>query len=148
MVCFIPWLINWSSCEKFNKKEEEQMTRKSKEKNLTQKITFSITGTALCCSLVIGLVGILCIAIINLQSKQIYNDNLVPLNPVYQTHAYFQLINSDLKSMALEKLTGDISGSNYQSEINDSLKKWPRNLWIILRMPTATRPKKKTTICF
>lgn len=91
----------------------------AKKISLTQKITKAISGIALRCSLVIGLAGIICLAINNHQSSLIYSDNLASMNPVYHIQFDFQSINSDLKSIGLEKLTGNISGTNYEKEIKN-----------------------------
>ena len=69
--------------------------------------------------MVLGIVSIICLAIINGQSQQIYNQNLTPLKPIYQTQADFQSIRSNLKSYALEAATNYSSGTDYESTIAD-----------------------------
>ena len=90
-----------------------------KEKSIAQKITKSIVSIVICCSLAIGIIGVVCIAVINSQAQQIFNQNLTPLSPLYQTQADFQSIRSDLKSMALETASGVSSGTDYASAIDD-----------------------------
>lgn len=90
-----------------------------KEKSIAQKITKSIVSIVICCSLAIGIVGVICIAVINSQAQQVFSQNLTPLSPLYQTQADFQSIRSDLKSMALESASGVSSGTDYVSAIDD-----------------------------
>jgi methyl-accepting chemotaxis protein len=93
--------------------------KKGKDKSILQKITQAIIMVALCSSIIIGLVGAISLAVINSQSQQIYNDDLVPLIPLYKTQADFQTIRSNLKSMALEAATGTSSGTDYVSTIKN-----------------------------
>ena len=93
-----------------------------KEKTIAQKITKSIVTIVICCSLALGILGVICIGIINSQGQQVFNQNLTPLTPIYKTQADFQSIRSDLKSMALESSSGVRSGTDFSGDI-ESLQK-------------------------
>jgi Methyl-accepting chemotaxis protein len=86
------------------------MFSKLKEQNISKKITATATSIALICSLVIGIVSAICLAVVMVRGRQMYTDNLTPLKPIYQAQADFQTIRSDLKSMALEGMTGKVTG--------------------------------------
>ena len=90
-----------------------------KEKTIGQKITKSIVSIVICCSLALGILGVVCIAIINSQAQQMFSQNLTPLTSIYKTQADFQSIRSDLKSYALESASGVRSGTDYVSAIDD-----------------------------
>lgn len=104
------------------------MSRRSKNRSIAQKIKQSILTVALSCSIIIGVIGIICIAVINAQSQQLYSQNLVPLEPSYKTQTDFQSVRSDIKSMALEAITHTYSGQNYSTEIDSLLSDMDKQL--------------------
>lgn len=94
---------------------------KSKDKSIGQKIRNFTLTIAICCSLAVAIVGVVCVSVVNAQSQKIYKENLVPLTPVYKVQGDLQGIHSKLKSMTLEAATGINTGTDYISQINTRL---------------------------
>lgn len=109
------------------------MRFKKTNKTIAQRIKKSIIVVALNCSVVTGIIGIVCSGIICCQASKNYNNNLVPLKPLYKTQEDFQSITTDLKSMIAEAAMNNSAGIDYASEIkelqndiNNQLKKYEK----------------------
>lgn len=90
---------------------------KGKGRMIAQKINRLVVFVATICCLISGLIGIICIAVVNSRAQQIYNQNMLSLVPVYHVQTDFQIIRTDLRGMALEASTGTHSGTDYAGEI-------------------------------
>jgi methyl-accepting chemotaxis protein len=70
-------------------------------KNISQKITMAIVLVAIGSSIIIGLVGVISIINIKINSKRIYDEDLVPLTTIYKISADFSSVQTNLRNVLL-----------------------------------------------
>ncbi len=89
-----------------------------RDRTIGNQIAVSIVSVGLCCSIVIGLVGIICIVQVNAQSEKIYSENLVAMAPINTSETEVQTIRLDLSRMLLNAASNTQASVSYSSEIN------------------------------
>ncbi|MFT9076402.1 MCP four helix bundle domain-containing protein [Ethanoligenens sp.] len=81
--------------------------KKEKKRTISQKITQSIIFIALLSSIVVGLVGIISLAVVDNVSHQMYKQNIIPLTPLYKASTDLSAVRVNLRTLLLN--TGDQS---------------------------------------
>ncbi|MFT8889061.1 MAG: methyl-accepting chemotaxis protein [Ethanoligenens sp.] len=81
--------------------------KKEKKRTISQKITQSIIFIALLSSIVVGLVGIISLAVVDNVSHQMYKQNIIPLTPLYKASTDLSAVRVNLRTLLIN--TGDQS---------------------------------------
>lgn len=92
---------------------------------ITKKLISTFVIIAIISSVLIGTVGLVNINKINSLSSAMFNENLVPLRPIYRVEVNFLYMRAAIKDMALSK---QADRSKYVNTINDLQKDLLLNL--------------------
>ncbi len=93
--------------------------KKHNGRNIYSKIVSSVLAVALVANLVLGLSGLIGIFIVRSATDRIYNDDLMPLRPLFQFSSDFSYVGSQLRNFLMASSTDTITTQDVDGSIAD-----------------------------
>lgn len=110
--------------------------------SISEKIGWAMFSLVFLSVFLIGLVGIVCLVIINTRSQRLYSQNIAPLSPIFNIQSDFQNVGSYLRSMVLEDTTASKSGTDYSSAVKTALQDIDKNMAAYKKQIQSTEERK------